>query len=367
MTSPIKPVTLDRYLIRQFFPVFLAALTLFSMLVLLLDLFLNLTRFLSNDAGVPAILKVSLFYIPKCISYALPVSLLFASAYTLGDLRAKNELSTILGSGVPFWRFCLSLIMFGIIFSFFAFFFEDLAVIPALRQKNRMSRELLGTYTENSSRIVIKLEGGRLIYSVDFFDFSSQTLSGVTIIELDENKKLNSMVYASRAEWQEDSWSFVSPVLYSWDKGFLRPSNADPQEINDLMSEKYREEPETFRRSSVAASELNVRDAAMLIKDLRRAGLPVSSALADYHHRFSFSAVSFVVIFLSLTISGRFNKNILLLSLLASLGTAVIYYVVEMLSMMSAQAGIIPPFWGAWTPVFICTAAGFFLLRFAKS
>ncbi|MCL1929261.1 MAG: LptF/LptG family permease [Treponema sp.] len=367
MISLIKPKTLDYYLMRQFFPVFIAALSLFSMLVLLLDLFLNLTRFLSNGAGLLAILKVSLLYVPKCISYALPVSLLFASAFTLGDLSTKNELSTILGSGIPFWRFTVSFIILGIILSFFAFFFEDIAVIPTLRQKNRMSRKLLGTYTENQSRIVIKLEGGQLIYSVDFFDASSQILSGVTIIELDEKRKLNSMVYASRAEWQGDSWLFVSPVLYNWDKGFLRPSNADSGKIAGHLAEKYREDPETFRRSSVVASDLNTRDAAMLIKDLRRAGLPTSAALADYYHRFSFSAVSFVVIFLSLTVSGRFKKNILLLSLLASLGTAVIYYVIEMLSMMSAQAGIMHPFWGAWTPVFVCTAAGFFLLRSAES
>ena len=100
--TPMRPITLDRYLVRQFFPVFLAALALFAMMVVLIDLFLYLTRYLSNGAALSAILKTSLFYIPKSISYALPISLLFASAYTLGDLSAKNELLTVLGSGVPF-------------------------------------------------------------------------------------------------------------------------------------------------------------------------------------------------------------------------------------------------------------------------
>jgi lipopolysaccharide export system permease protein len=141
----------------------------------------------------------------------------------------------------------------------------------------------------------------------------------------------------------------------------------DLDDVLSTLSEKYKEDPETFRRSSVSPSDLNARDAANLIKDLRRAGLPTASAQADYYHRFSFSAVSFVVIFLSLTVSGRFKKNILLLSLLSSLGTAVIFYITEMLSMMSAQSGLIPPVWGAWTPVIVCTAAGFILLRFART
>ncbi|MCL1814427.1 MAG: LptF/LptG family permease [Treponema sp.] len=351
----IRPMILDRYLVRHFLPVFLAALALFVMLVLLIDLFLNLTRYLSNGAALSAILKITLFYIPKSVSYSLPVSLLFASAYTLGDLNAKNELTTILGSGIPFRRFCLSLIALGIAASFFAFFFEDRAVIPTLRKKNQMSRELLRTNTESLSSIVIKAEGGRVIYVVDYYDISTLSLNGITIIEMDQDRRLLSMIYAPKAEWTGNTWSFSSPLSYRWDQGFLRPTAA-------VNLEKYREEPEAFRRSSVSPADLNARDTALLIKDLRRAGLPVASVLTDYHHRFSFSSVSFVIIFLSLTVSGSFKKNILLMSLLASLGTAVIFYVIEMLTMMSARSGLLPPFWGAWTPIFICTAAGFFLL-----
>ena len=354
-------MTLDRYLLKQFFPVFLAGLVLFAMMVLMIDLFLSLTRYLSNGAAFSAIMKVSLFFVPKSLSYALPVSLLFASAYTLGDFSSKNELIAILGSGIPFWRFCLSLMALGVAVSVFAFFFEDRAVIPTLRQKNQMSRELLSTNTESLSSIVIKAEEGRLIYAADYYDISAQSLNGITIIELDKERRLLSMIYAPRAEWTGSFWSFANPLYYGWDEEFFRP-------VADVIyTEKYREEPEVFRRSSVSAADLNARDAALFIKDLRRAGLPAAPALTDYYHRFSFSAVSFVVIFLSLTVSRRFKKNILFMSLLASLGTAVIFYVIEMLSMMSARAGLLPPFWGAWMPVFVCTTAGFFLLFFVKS
>lgn len=348
-------ITLDRYLVKQFFPVFLSALALFMMMVLLIDMFLNLTRYLANGAAFTTILKVSLFYAPKSASYALPVSLLFASAYTLGDLSAKNELVTVLGSGIPYWRFCLSLIAIGIIASFFAYFFEDRAVIPTLRIKNQMSRELLKTSSESLSNIVIKAEGGRLIYSVDYYDSNSNSLIGVTIIELDENNHTVSMVFSSKAVWEEESWTFTNPILYRWDNGFLRPTTK-------LETSRYREEPETFRRGAVSATDLNARDLALHIKDLKRAGIPFTEALVDYFHRFSFSAVSFIVMFLSLTVSGRFKKNILLLSLLASLGTAVVFYVIEMITMMAARVGLLPPFWGAWIPVFVCTSAGVVLL-----
>ncbi|MDR2210428.1 MAG: LptF/LptG family permease [Spirochaetaceae bacterium] len=353
-------MTLDRYLLKQFFPVLLSSLALFMMLVSLIDLFVYLVRYLNADAAVKDILRVSLYYMPKSFSYALPVSLLFASAYTLGDLSAKNELTTLLGSGMPFWRLCRSLILLGIAASVFAFFFDDLAVVPALRNKNQLSRELLHTNTENLSNIVLKLNEGRIIYSVDYYNGADQTLNGLTIIELDTAKRIVSIVYAPQAAWTGTFWSLSNPLIYRWKEGFFKP-----QEYGE--TETYTEDPQTFVRSSVSTADLRAADVLLLIRDLKRAGLPSASAMADYHHRFSFSAVPFVVIFLSLTMSTRFKQNILLLSLLGSLGTAVIYYVIEMISMMSARVGLLPPFLGAWIPVFVCTAAGVLLLWYSRT
>jgi lipopolysaccharide export system permease protein len=55
------------------------------------------------------------------------------------------------------------------------------------------------------------------------------------------------------------------------------------------------------------------------------------------------------------------------MSLLSSLGAAVFYYVMEMISMMMARLGYLPPLVGAWFPVAVFTAAGILLLRKAKT
>jgi lipopolysaccharide export system permease protein len=64
---------------------------------------------------------------------------------------------------------------------------------------------------------------------------------------------------------------------------------------------------------------------------------------------------------------GRFKKNILLMSLLTSLGAAVLFYVTEMISMMMAKLGYIPPIVGAWFPVLMFIVAGVLLLWNAKT
>ena len=55
------------------------------------------------------------------------------------------------------------------------------------------------------------------------------------------------------------------------------------------------------------------------------------------------------------------------MSLLSSLVSAVVFYVMEMISMMMAQSGYVHPLAGAWFPVMVFIAMGLLLLRTAKT
>ncbi|MDR0452883.1 MAG: LptF/LptG family permease [Treponema sp.] len=352
---------LDRYLLRQFWPVFFVAISMFVLLLCLIDLFANLTRYLNYEVPMTQILLISGYFVPKSISYATPISLLFAAAYVLGDLYARNELTSIFSSGIPFWRFIMPLIAVGILASVFSFFFQDIVVVPTLKQKNFLSRAALHQQrSESNSDIVIKTRNGQVIYSVDYYDVSSSVLNGVSIVEQGENGEFISLIRAPRAVWTGEFWELNNALVYAWDGGFLRVNPLPP-------TDAYREQPDTFRRNAVDVEDLPVRDAAFLIQDLRNAGLPFIGAQAEYYHRFSFSAASFVVMVLSISMGGRFKKNILLMSLSMSLGASVVFYIMEMICMMMAQLGYIPPIIGAWFPILFFSVIGLLLLRGAKT
>ena len=353
---------LDRYLIRQFIPIFIAAIGMFAFLLSLIDLFANLVRYLNYDVPFSQIMKISMFYLPKSFSYALPISLLFASAYTLGDMYARNELTSIFSSGIPFWRFSLPLVFLGALASLFSFFFDDTIVIPTLRTKNELSRHFLQQQAaESNSDIVIKAKNGQLIYSVDYYDYTAQILNGISIVEQDARGEFISLVRSQRAAWTGEYWDLVNPIIYYWDNdGLLRAKLLPSTDI-------YKEHPDTFRRSAVKAEELPAMQAGLLVQDLKIAGLPYIEAQAEFYHRFSFATVSLIVMILSISMGGRFRKNIMLMSLLASLSAAVVFYVIEMITMMMAKLGYIPTLIGAWFPVVIFISLGLLLLKGAKT
>jgi len=352
---------LDRYLLRQFSLIFVAALGMFAFLLSIIDLFAHLVRYLNNEVPFAEILRISMFYLPQAFSFALPISLLFASAYTLGDLYARNELTSIFSSGIPFRRFSLPLLILGLAASFLSFFFDDIVVVPTMRTKNELTRRALRQHVvEHNSDIVIRSRGGQLIYSVDFYDHIGQVLNGISIVEQNAQGDFVSLIRAPRATWTGEHWNFVNPVIYFWDEGFLRVAPLPP-------TDEFREHPDTFRRSAVRPEELSAMELRLLVGDLRAAGLPYAEAEADFFHRFSFASVSFIVMILSLSMGGRFRKNILLMSLLASLSAAVVFYVIEMVTMLMARNGMIPAFVGAWFPVAVFIAIGLLLLSGAKT
>jgi lipopolysaccharide export system permease protein len=354
-------IILDRYVLKQFFPIFLAAIFMFVSLVILIDLFANLWRYLNSDVPFLTMIKISLYYIPKSISYALPLSLLFATAYTLGDLYSRNELTAIFSSGIPYRRFVLPFIFLGIVISIFSFFFEDLVVIPTLKEKNFLSRSVLNqNFSQNRSNVVFKTNNSQTIYSVDLYDDKTQSLTGVIIVEQNLDGSFSSLLRAQKADWQNERWEFRNALVYSWVDDILRSHPYDGKIV-------YNESPDVFKRNAVAIEELPVREALLFIRDLKLSGMPYTTAETDFYHRFSFPVASIVVILLSVAMGGRFRKNILLMSLLTSLGVSVIFYIMEMVTMMMAKLDYIPPLFGAWIPVLSFILLGLFLLRSAKT
>ena len=354
-------MTLDRYLLRQFFPIFLISITMFVFLLLLIDLFSNLVRYLNNEVPLGMILRISLHFIPKSLSYAMPISLLFAAAYTLGDLYARNELTSIFSSGIPFARFTFSLVLVGILFSVFSFLLDDVFVIPTYRVKNDLTRRALGQHvTENNSDVVIISRNGQLVYSVDFFDHVGLILNGVNIIETDENGRFVSQIRAPSAQWNGSYWEFNNAVIYKYEHDLLRIRAFG-------YNTTFDEHPDMFRRSAVNVEDLSAREAGLLVRDLRASGLPYTHVQANYFHRFSFAVTPLIVMLLSISMGGRFRKNILLMSLFASLSVAVVFYVAEMLSMTMAGLNYIHPFVGAWFPVILFLVIGLLLLKGAKT
>lgn len=353
---------IHRYLFRLFLPAFLVAFLFFILLLELGEIFGSLVQFLENNVSILQIMKIMLLYVPKCISFSLPLAILFAGSYTMGNMYSQNELISVFSSGMSLTRFTIPLLIFGFILSLGMVFFEDYVVIKFYKAKNEYKNELLSTKESlNTYDIVILSEGSKIIYISDYYDDSDKKLIGNILIVRDEEGNIQDVLKASVLQWNGTNWTSEESYTYSFNSENKVVSKSEI-DFSILI-----EPPETFQKNVISVDEMSFYDAKVFIDNLKKTGLPYYEELSKYYRRFSFPFTIFIVLFFSISLGGKFKKNILLMSLLFSLGIATLYYITEMLTMLAAKWEYISPLSGAITPVILFTVLSTYLLRHART
>jgi len=352
-------------LVRSFLPAFLGGVLFFVLILELAELLPNIPRYVNSEASISQVSLVALYHAPKCVSYAIPISLLFAVSYTLGSLYARNELIAIFTSGVSIRWLMTPMLGIGLILSLLSFQFEDSVVIASTRLKNKKSQEILRqSVNRSNTNFTVLGRGGAVVYSVYYYNDQDQSLQNVTVVERDPQGRFLYKLVADRARYIQGAWTFERAQLYRWteDGRFLkdeyRPSFRRA-ELNDP--------PEKFRKLGRGIDEMTVREAKEDLEQRKQSGYPSNADYAEYYRRFAFSLTPLIVMLISAYIGGRFKKNILIMSLVSSLIISVFYYVTQMVSMIFAKLGYLPPMVGAWIPSIVFLMIGGALSILAKT
>ena len=355
--------TLYSMLIKLFIPIFIVTILFFVLVFELMDAFTNLWRYISQDVGFAEISKIAFLYLPKCISYSMPIALLFACTFVLGHLYMNNELISVFGSGISLYSFVLPLILVGIFSSVGGFFFEEYVVIDTFKRKNQLFQFVIKhTVSYSNSNVTVISDDNAFIYQVNYYNDKQKTLSGITIIERDKSNRLIMRIDAEHADWNGENWTLHRCRIFRLtDAGYIE------EEANTYSSKRISARPGIFRRISRDIDEMASFDARAYINQLKRSGLPYQEALSKYHRKFSFALTPLIVVMISSAIGGLFQKNVLLMSLLASLGIVVVYYVVQMVAMALSRNGYLPPVLGAWMSFTLFLGVGIGLFRVART
>ncbi len=357
--------TISRMLLKNALSIFLIAIVFFVIIIQVIDLFANLTRYINQEVPFIQVLMMQSYFIPKSISFALPMALLFSIAFTMGTLYSNNELVAILGAGIPLFRLVLPLLFLGIMLSVFSFYFEDNVVIQSSRIKNQRSRELLGV-TQSFSNADVTLIGsqGQVVYFADYYNDATQTITNVLLVIRSDNGMFHSRVEGRSARWNGRTWEIPDADIF-----LLNQDTGELEKTHDtLFSDPVLDTPpSSFRRQTQDLGDLTLNEASQQIQSLQTAGLPFRTALTEYYERFAFSLTPFIVTLLSCAIGSRLKKNIVLLSLLLSLTVSVGYYVIQMVLSILAGVGGIPPVIGAFSGATLFFIIGSVMLLRAKT
>lgn len=353
------------YLFRKIIPLFIGAVMFFSFVILLVDLMMNLWNYISNGVGGLKVLRIMLLYIPKTIWYATPIAILFASSYTLSDLYASNELVAIFASGISLVRFTFPLLIFAFLMSIGLFLFDDYVVVPTYSKKTaEQDIALKVNQNDNNDKIVVIGENGNVIYKAEYYEDSTESLYSVFVVIRNKDKSLDCVIRSNSAKWNKEKncWILSNATQYS-----VKDKNLVNENFDSNYEERLVEPPATFRKNIVSVETVNSTDAKIYIEHLQRAGLPFAEALSLYYKKFAFPFIVFIVVFLSIGLSGKSRKNVMLISLASCISASVLFYITQMITMILAKYGAISPFMGAWFPVFLFVIISLVVLKYART
>ena len=353
------------YIFKKIIPFFIGSLVFFSLVLNLVDLFMNLTTYLQNSAKMSDVFKVMALYTPKTIWYAIPVGMLFSTSFVLSDMYANNELEALFASGVSLFKFTLPVLILSVFLSFGLYHFENRLVVWTYEKKVDLQNQLLGkSKNENNTDIIVLSQNSTIIYKAKKYTENSKKLTGVYIVFRTEEKQLRSIIYAKSAVWNEDSqlWNLNSPVQYVMENNELKVVPVSKDDLS-LINEPYT----IFRKSIVDVQSVSAKEAKVYIEHLKKAGLPYNEQLSEYYKKFAFPFIVFLVVFLSIGLTGKTKKNVLIVSLASCIGASVAFYVMMMVTMVLSKHGYITPFMGAWFPVFFFTVGSAILLKYSRT
>jgi lipopolysaccharide export system permease protein len=356
---------LDRMLLSSFAPVLVGAVLFFVLLLQLIDLFGSIWRYIAHEVPLAEIGRLALLYAPKCVAFSLPIAFLFAVAYTLGQLYARGELAAILGSGISLYRLVAPFLALGILLSAASFFFEDAVVIPTFARRNAAwSAAVKAVSSLSQANVTVASADQREVYQVDYYNDAQRRLTGFTVVVRGSDLAFVKRIDAAWAEWTTDRWVLHDCRVFTWDAAARALADESRDSISDPA---FDEPPETFRRLTRDVDEMSFRDARGYVTLLRKAGFASEEALTDLYRKLSFACTPLVVSLIASSLGSAFRKNILLMSLLASLVISVLYYVSQMVTGILSKNGVIPPLAGAWIPFGVFLMLGSMLFRTART
>ena len=353
------------YLYKKIIPLYLGAMFFFSLVLNLVDLFMNIANYLQNNCLVKDILTVMLYYAPKTIWYAVPVAMLFSVSYTLSDMYATNELEALFASGVSLFRFTYPALILSILFSFGLYFFENHLVVWTYEKKILLQEELLNNKVSgNNAEVIVISDNGRVIYKVRKYTESQKRIQNAYFVFRNDNKELEAVIYANVGKWNQEEglWKLEGATQYvkEGESLVIRP-------LDSAFTNRLTESYEIFRKSVVDVQSVNAKDAKVYIDHLKKAGLPYQEQLSEYYKKFSFPFIVFLVVFLSIGLTGKTKKNVLIISLASCISATVLFYVLMMVTMILAKHGYISSFMGAFFPVFFFSITSAVLLKFSRT
>ncbi|MCX7725942.1 MAG: LptF/LptG family permease [Chitinispirillaceae bacterium] len=360
----ILPVYLIRIFIQYAAGVLIAIIVIF----ISIDYVDNFRRF--ESFSYKEVILYYWYYLPWIIQITIPIVLLLASMFSVGQLAKHGELVAVKAAGINFRQFSFPLLLLGVIITIASFYGGEM-ILP----KANRARVLLLEKIKNPKPNIMERVHGIREFRRNFFYFGDknniymfqefitipQTANGVVRQTIKGNRIVqrifaDKMIYDSTA-----GWKFVNATVRDFSEESPSISFFDTLEDKILKVS-----PSEMVIRIKSPEEMSYWELKSMIEAAKKRGEKVQKYLGELEFKLALPVMNFIVILVGISITARTGRKGG--AVLFGIGLALVFsfWILSRMAIVFAQNGYLSVHLGAWLGNVIFFIIGLMLYRKAN-
>jgi len=357
---------LDRYVTREIWGPFVSGLWAFGLLLIAGFVLPKLVELITgpNPVSLKTAGLIFLYRLPFVMALTFPMSVLLGALQGFGRLSSDSEIIAIYAGGISFRRILMPVVIFGILVSIWALWFNE-QVVPwgngraesLLRAEGRngQPKEALVIQDREDDSLARLLIAERL-------DARTQTLTDVTMLEYRGGKPV-ALIWARSAKWlSENRWEFREGFTMPIGRNWSGPRAEFPKLVFTVQKS-----PQDLALMARKPSEMNYRQLREYIEALEIQGADVGKYLVQLHQKIALPLASLVFVLIGAPLGLRPHRGGSALGFGLAIMIAFLYYVLAHFLSAAGASGSLSPMLAAWLPNLVGTALGGYLIARAPN
>jgi lipopolysaccharide export system permease protein len=352
-------IRLTRYILSEFLKPLIVSSVAFGGLVLLSEFFRELSFYMENRTPFSIVFQYLLLNMPWWIVQVLPVAVLLAVLFSIGNLAKTGEITAMKAAGINLWKIFFILFSCGIAIGLFEAVLRE-TVIPltvqnAIRLRSDKIRKEKPPDKTDFYELVISLPGEARM-TIGHLNARQNFAENVVVDYYNNDFRLVKQLIAARAEWH-NGWSFLNCVVRYFNNGEWTETQVAQFPIDLPFS------PSDFLFEINRPEQMTTPDFYAYIRRLQTLGIPTEKERLQLNTRFSSIFSHLIVMMIGIPFAIGFgSRHGKMLSFTFALMFAFMYWSLEAVGQSLSENKIIPVVAAAWLGNFVFGICGVFLV-----
>ena len=350
---------LTRYLVREFFKLFIICQVVFIAIYLMIDFTGGIDDFIKAQAPRGLVISYFLYKIPAITVQMLPVATLTTIIIAFSLMKRNNEIMVLRACGTNVWKIAQPVFFTALFLSIAMFLLSETVVPYTSSQANRIWRvdvkkEKAGHFHGQRS---IWYKGDNVIYWMRQFDNQNQTMIEPAFYFFDASFHLIRRVDARSGTWKDGVWELKDGIIQNRDiDGTYDLSRFKRFEL------KIPERPKDFIREEIEPEEMGYHQLKRFAERLRAEGYDATRYFVDLHIKIAFPFVILIMALIGIPVALWKKEMGTPVAVSIGISLCFVYLLVLGLSRTLGFAGILPPVLSAWLANSLFLFFGVYLL-----